>query len=1411
MADKKNVKKEIENIKIIDNNKNTSSKKNIVIDKKSIKIKEDKKVKVDKSLISKPKVKPKKKIKTVDDKSITHVSNSENKKKVKIIPQSKKTNPKKVSSEKKDIVPSIKNEANRKNNNKKVVIEKVNDTANDTANVNVKKDLKKDDSKIEEVKKNKVNTKAKIKPNINKSKPTAKHIVKMNSEIKKKDIVKENKLPQEEKVKVNDMKDDLDVEPKRSDCKLFFFLSNYSELFSIYNEKFDIQFNNIKELIGNEIKSLGGEIISSDHSSITIRPVSKAVIDNEIKTNINYDFTFDNILGITYKIYEAIEYYFKLTVKDESPLKFHCGILFDDLELEKNPFRKSFLGIKKVDSSSSKRGKKKNINYSNNYLPFTLLTEKTALSIIENYNIFKSDFRSNIWYTDGIKVTESERLNKIYLNRDEEDLLESFINDRDFENTLNANGDASNNSSNGNKKKIFLFSGELGSGKTKIIDEVIRNSKNAASYDNQVLILKVSEKKHTEKEYYLIVKIIESLIDVFKEELNIDVTEIIEMINSENIEEINKQNLINLVRRYFDDLYLDKNGIPFHSLTTRLKIAFIDFLKLFMGHIDKHLTIVIDNYQYSNEYCENILLSIFGKKYINVFQKINMVFVGRDKDMMFNIKNYEKLKFQIYKKYLLNLDKELISNFLKLTFPYKKITKGLVEFVFKITGGNFYTLKEYIQDLINKEVIFSTNRSLKIKKIDNSEIPENLLEIYESKIDSLDQDTKNVLMIISIIGDSFYLVDLENLLHLLNYSGDEIIAIETLLQKGFINQLENFYYFQESELRNNIYKKIPKENKLLIHNLLGNIFENKSMKNFSFKVFYHYLFAENFDKLYELLNEILLETHLNLNFNALTNIISLSFKDLDNKIKALKVELEKKSIQKVEKPKEVVKTDETDKIEKVLDEKGEWVNKTSEDIDIKKEKEVSSKPNIIDEETKKLNKYKNLWILLVEYRLHTQKNMDRIDLENYKLLENAIIYAKEIENYDSMYKLRYKLSEYYLTEKKFNKFNEIVSNTLSELGENENFKIHIADFLILKTYYQLKKNVKDKWEKNLSKAKDIYLSLNINIDDIEIYDKTLGLLYYKTSDFQNSLKYFNSLIKKVENRIDFVEYLRILEFVSELSLNLRDYDKIELLYKKIINLCDDFGHFTKKIEYTVKLGISYGYQNRLLQAINTINPVVNDLGKYDNTKNSLILIDVYNKLGIMHQYHGENKPAEDYFNLAIDLSDSISNYEKRSFSFIRKAMFELFNFEYDNAILSLVEARNTSKKSDLTSLNSVLQKVAELGSNSTITEDLDIVVSTIDSIEKQLVRIYDRDIVFEIYLSLLRILFNKNHFLKIKTILEPKMDKMVSKIHDFNLVAEFKKISREVITGTNRKKRKIKVEKKVHPFVKKRLNRMKRR
>ena len=270
---------------------------------------------------------------------------------------------------------------------------------------------------------------------------------------------------------------------KTNSFKIYLFLANYRELKSFYGNKLKIEFENIKDYFKSAVKVLKEEIIAEDFKSLTISFKKEEM-------NMNYIWEFAQ------KLEKNVRYIQELTKESEIDFSFHAGLIRDD-EAKLNPFKKNHESL-----------------WHNETLPFFLLSEKTAMSIIENYNIFASEI-NKIWYTDGIEISESERLRKIYLDRDEENTVEEFINDYQ------------------ENSKILAVYGELGCGKSSLIQEV-RNR-----YDGNSIILSLAEKKHSEREFYIIVKLIEILLYNLIDEDDQTLDEVFNHINNSSLDEMN--------------------------------------------------------------------------------------------------------------------------------------------------------------------------------------------------------------------------------------------------------------------------------------------------------------------------------------------------------------------------------------------------------------------------------------------------------------------------------------------------------------------------------------------------------------------------------------------------------------------------------------------------------------------------------------------------------------------------------------------------------------------------------------------------------------------------------------------------------------------------------------------------------
>lgn len=594
--------------------------------------------------------------------------------------------------------------------------------------------------------------------------------------------------------------------------KMYFYLANYNELKDHYKKDLSIEFENIKTYFKTKVQELGAKVISHDHRSI--------LIDNpRIK---DFRTIYDLALNT-----EAFFVRINELIKDlKITMIFRMGILLDDEVNKRHPFKRSYTSLEL------------------NELPYIILSEKVAISIIENYNINRSLF-TGIWHTDGQEISQSEKLRKIYLNRDEEEQMLSFIDN--------------------SKDKVLLLTGEIGSGKSQIIKEISR------FYDGNSLLIALNEKKHSVREFRLVIDIMDELLfSITNEPGNVD--RVNQYINTSSLPAMNKNNLTFFVNKYHGDIEHFDSKLDHRTVVVNLKQALKDSIKLYVSHFNRPICVIIDNYQFLNKSCEEIFIEI-----INRSPKVKFIFASNDKDVL----DDKKIKFNSID--VGNLDKNMISRSLKLMFPHKIIPKKTVDLFFDVTGGNFYILKEYAQHLLNKGILDIQDKVVKLKDFKKDEIPDNLFDIFEYKMNSLSENAKNIFKIITILGDEFYFSDLDSLLHNINYPMDEKEALRELLDKGLIENESNYYKIVELSIVESVYQSINPKNKKLLHNLLGEIFEQKGFEDFSFKIFYHYNRAKNWEKLFSINMDLLESSHYQLNFNALENMIDINDRVLYNK------------------------------------------------------------------------------------------------------------------------------------------------------------------------------------------------------------------------------------------------------------------------------------------------------------------------------------------------------------------------------------------------------------------------------------------------------------------------------------------------------------------------------------------------
>lgn len=592
--------------------------------------------------------------------------------------------------------------------------------------------------------------------------------------------------------------------------RIYIFLVNHKYLKDVFKKDIDFQFDNIKDYLKAELKSLSeAEPVKEDFKSI--------IFKNHGKND------FRSVFGLA-KSAESIIVRLKSLMKDfENEILIKIGVILKDELERRHPFRWN------LPYELSKK------------VPNILISDKTALSVIENYEVKDSGLR-NIWTTDGIEFTRSRKIRNIYFDREESDEI------RDFINTPGA-------------EQILYIYGEKGSGKSTVLKDVLRDQ-----YPDK-FIIHIDEKKHSAREFKTIHELIYQLLFITRAKDPLPLEEVIWKIDNSNLPAINKENLDYFCRNIFSE-NAAKSEIQFDygSYRQNIRKALNDVIKL----TRKKFTVIIDNHQWMSRNCEEILFDIIKDSSLG-----NMIIlISDDKNHSHNI------GFPVKYLKISDLNKVQVSKILKLTFPRTKFTTKTADFIHKATGGNLCTILEFLQYMMDKEYLVVKNGKLDIVMSDLTLIPDNLSDIYAERINSLSVNASSLFKIISVIGDRFFFSDLDWLLHIMNYPYDESEALKELEDKGLIENAGDFYNVTEPSVADGIYKTINPNNRQLIHKLLAELFETKGYDDFGFKIFIHYLRSNNYEKLISVLPEIRSVMHRNLNFNALKNMFEISDKML---------------------------------------------------------------------------------------------------------------------------------------------------------------------------------------------------------------------------------------------------------------------------------------------------------------------------------------------------------------------------------------------------------------------------------------------------------------------------------------------------------------------------------------------------
>jgi class 3 adenylate cyclase/tetratricopeptide (TPR) repeat protein len=191
----------------------------------------------------------------------------------------------------------------------------------------------------------------------------------------------------------------------------------------------------------------------------------------------------------------------------------------------------------------------------------------------------------------------------------------------------------------------------------------------------------------------------------------------------------------------------------------------------------------------------------------------------------------------------------LISNILNITGVHFAAIKRIIS----RAGGNPLFVEEIVRSLIDEGVVAVKNGSFEITdKIETAVIPQNITDLLMARIDRLEEKTRELVKVASVIGRSFFyrvLSDVGKRIEELDDRLSYLKGVQLIREHTRMEEIE--FIFKHALVQEAAYESILQKRKKELHLEVGNsiesIFDN-NLHEFYGMLAFHYLKAENYEK-----------------------------------------------------------------------------------------------------------------------------------------------------------------------------------------------------------------------------------------------------------------------------------------------------------------------------------------------------------------------------------------------------------------------------------------------------------------------------------------------------------------------------------------------------------------------------------
>jgi class 3 adenylate cyclase/tRNA A-37 threonylcarbamoyl transferase component Bud32/tetratricopeptide (TPR) repeat protein len=284
-------------------------------------------------------------------------------------------------------------------------------------------------------------------------------------------------------------------------------------------------------------------------------------------------------------------------------------------------------------------------------------------------------------------------------------------------------------------------------------------------------------------------------------------------------------------------------------------------LRELMGKISeqKPLVIIVEDLHWADLTSVGILESLYRLAeekrilFINVFRPDYKDTSSRILDTIKS--RYPNIHSELYLKSLdENQSGILINNLLKI----KSLPASIQGLITKRAEGNPFFIEEVVRSLIDDGVVETKEGRFKItEKIDSVVIPKTINEVLMARIDKLDENTRSLLKVASVIGRNFFykiLMEVAKSIEEIDDRLDYLLDVQLILKRRRMEELE--YLFKHALAQEATYESILLKQRRQLHLQIAKAIESvfsERIHEFYGMLTLHYGKGEDLDKAEEYL------------------------------------------------------------------------------------------------------------------------------------------------------------------------------------------------------------------------------------------------------------------------------------------------------------------------------------------------------------------------------------------------------------------------------------------------------------------------------------------------------------------------------------------------------------------------------